>query len=157
MPRIHVRRITVEADQIDANRHVNNLVYLRWMLEVAIEHSGLQGWPPERYLESGSGWVVRSHHIEYLRPAFLGDALALATWVVDMRRQASTRRYLFFRPSDRRPVATAETLWVFVDGGSGRPTTIPEAVAGAFELVPDGTDIPAELDWLDPPPPAIGT
>ena len=58
---------------LDANGHVNNQEYLRWMEEAAIEHSAAQGWPLERYLSCGLSWYVRSHLIEYLRPALLGD------------------------------------------------------------------------------------
>ncbi len=145
MPRIHRTTLTVDGSVIDVNQHVNNLAYLRWMQEVAIEHSAAQGWPVARYLETGSGWVVRSHQIEYLRPAFLGEELTLFTWVADLRRQSSRRRYLFWREADRRVLATAETDWVFVDGGSGRPRPIPEALAGAFEVVPEGTDVITEL------------
>jgi acyl-CoA thioester hydrolase len=40
------------------------------MQDIAIEHSAAAGWPMARYVELGAGWVVRSHFIEYLRPAF---------------------------------------------------------------------------------------
>jgi acyl-CoA thioester hydrolase len=152
MPRIHRTALTVDASVIDVNQHVSNLAYLRWMQEVAIEHSAAQGWPVARYLETRSGWVVRSHQIEYLRPAFLGEALTLFTWVADLRRRSSRRRYLFWRQADGQVLATAETDWVFVDGGSGRPLPIPAALAGAFEVVPQGTDVLAELGLGGDPP-----
>jgi acyl-CoA thioester hydrolase len=77
MPRIYVHRLEGPEDVIDVNRNVNNLAYLRWMQDVATAHSVAQGWPLERYLGIGAGWFVRSHFIEYLRPAFAGDALAI--------------------------------------------------------------------------------
>ena len=75
MPRIFPVRIPVAAGDIDGNEHVNNLAYLRWMQEAAWAHSTAQGWTRERYRELGSGWFVRSHFIEYLRPAHPGDVL----------------------------------------------------------------------------------
>ena len=70
MPAVHARSLQVPAEAIDGNRHVNNLAYLRWMQEVATEHSAAQGWGMHRYFSAGVTWVVRSHFIEYLRPAF---------------------------------------------------------------------------------------
>ncbi len=138
MPRIFSHRFTVPDDVIDVNRHVNNLAYLRWMLDVAIAHSTAQGWPMERYLALGQAWVVRSHGIEYLRPALAGEELLLLTWVEDMQRRSSRRRYLFFRPADGAVLARADTQWVFVDGATGRPVGIPDQLREAFEPVPPG-------------------
>lgn len=137
MPEIYTTTIDVAADAIDANRHVNNTAYLRWMQDVAVEHSAALGWPLRRYFEAGATWVVRSHFVEYLRPAFEGDDLRLATWVSDLDEPRSTRRYVFWRDGDPRPVARAETLWVFVDLETGRPRGIPAEVASAFSLQPD--------------------
>jgi acyl-CoA thioester hydrolase len=149
MPRILAQPFAVPADAIDLNGHVNNLAYLGWMQEVAIRHSTLQGWPVERYLEAGCVWVVRSHFIEYLAPAFQDQSLTLLTWVTGYRQHSSPRRYLFFRPTDRQVIARAETLWVFVDARSGRPRRIPADLRNAFEVVPEDEDV---LRTLTPPP-----
>ena len=141
MPRILLHRFVVPDDVMDVNRHVNNLAYLRWMQEIAIRHSSAQGWPVERYLELRQAWVVRSHFIEYLRPAVAGEELTLITWVVDMLPQSSLRRYLFWRGSDERTIARAQTQWVFVDVARGRPTPVPEQLRTAFELVPEEENV----------------
>jgi acyl-CoA thioester hydrolase len=135
--RIHLTRFAVADDAIDVNGHVGNLAYLGWMQDAATAHSTAQGWPLERYRAAGAGWFVRSHFIEYLRPAFAGDTLLLYTWVRSLKGHSSPRRYLILREDDRRPVAKAETLWVFVDYGSGRLVRIPPAVVSAFATVPD--------------------
>jgi acyl-CoA thioester hydrolase len=137
MPRIFVHAFTVPADAIDALGHVNNLEYLRWMQDVATAHSTAQGWPLERYLKLGAGWFVRSHTIEYRRPAFAGEAISLVTWVAGFNRSSSRRKYLFFRSSDRQVVAKAETLWAFVNFRAGAPARIIEELRSAFEVVPD--------------------
>ncbi len=141
MPRVFSQRLIVTDDVIDMNRHVNNLAYLRWMLEGAIAHSAAQGWPVERYVALGQSWVVRSHFIEYLKPARLGEELLLLTWVEDLVSPRSRRRYRFWRPADGATIARADTQWVFVDTTRGRPAPIPDALATAFELVPPGEDV----------------
>ena len=137
MPRIFVRNFLVPADAIDGMGHVNNLEYVRWMQDVAIEHSAARGWPIERYQRTRTAWVVRKHTIEYVRPAFTGDAVSLFTWVAGYRQSSSQRRYLFWRASDQQPLVRAETLWVFVDAESGRARPIPTELAADFEIASD--------------------
>ena len=146
MPRIYVRDVTVTRDAIDVNGHVNHLEYLRWMQDVAVEHSAARGWPLERYQATGTGWVVRSHSIEYLRPAFAGDRLSLLTWVADLRPRSSLRRYRVWRASDRQVLAQAETLWVFVDLASGRARAIPGELRSSFEVVSEPDEVTRLLD-----------
>ena len=43
MPRIYTKSMTVPRDAIDVHGHVNDQEYLRWMQDVAIEHSAAQG------------------------------------------------------------------------------------------------------------------
>ena len=136
-------------DSIDAHGHVNNQEYLRWMQELAIEHSTALGWPFERYLASGASWYVKSHFIDYLRPAELGDTLLACTWVSAMDERSSPRHTLFLRESDRQIVARAETLWIYVSLKTGRPLRIADDVRAAFPLVASEAAALARLKTLD--------
>ena len=135
--RIYSKRFAVPSEAIDQQGHVNNLAYVAWMQDVAIEHSAAAGWPMERYLTLGAGWVVRSHFIEYLRPAFEGERLAVFTWVPEFTQRSTPRRYFFVRETDRQLLAQAETRWVFVDLTSGRRRPLPDELIAAVEVVPD--------------------
>lgn len=137
MPAIFEYRHTVIADEIDALGHVNNLAYLAWMQSAALEHSAVQGWPPEKYQQFGLGWVVRSHEITYERPAFLGDEVVVRTWVAGFRRASSVRRYDILRSNDGKRLAAAATNWAFVNYANGLPARVPAEIIGAFELVED--------------------
>src|SRR3954465_5338046 len=83
---------------IDANGHANNVEFVRWMQEAAVAHAEAAGGTAAAMAALGAAWVVRSHRIEYLRPAFAGDRLAVVTWVADFRRAFSLRKYEFVRP-----------------------------------------------------------
>jgi acyl-CoA thioester hydrolase len=138
--RIYSKRFAVPAAAIDRQGHVNNLAYVAWMQDVAIEHSAAVGWPMDRYLTLGAGWVVRSHFVEYLRPAFAGEQLAVHTWLPEFTQRSTPRRYLFVREDNRQLLAQAETRWVFVDLATGRLRALPEELIAAFEVVPDETE-----------------
>lgn len=129
--------IDVVASLIDANGHVNNVEFVRWMQDAATRDADARGCTAAT-LAAGATWVVRSHHVEYLRPTLAGDRLRVQTWVVDYRRAFSTRRYRFSRPSDSTLLVKGETAWVFVDAESGRPRSIPDSIKAMFPLPPDG-------------------
>jgi acyl-CoA thioester hydrolase len=119
---------------VDQNGHVNNVVYVQWMQDVAILHSKATGGTRAMHTAGGT-WVVRSHKIEYLSPAFAGEKVVALTWVVNFRRVRSIRRHKFFRKSDNTLLARGETEWVFVDTESGRPRMIPDEVMQLFPLL----------------------
>ncbi len=135
MPDIYLHEHTVDADEIDPLGHANNVSFVQWMQDAAIAHSTAQGWPMSRYRELGFAWVVRRHTIEYLLPAVERDRIIVRTWVADMQRVTSRRRYEIH--AGDRLLARAETNWAFIRTSDGRLTRIPETVAGSFVLVPD--------------------
>ena len=65
---------TVPDSATDQNGHVNNVVYVQWMQDVAILHFGASGGAKAMH-GAGATWVARSHRIEYLKPAFAGEGV----------------------------------------------------------------------------------
>ncbi len=133
---IHTYSIHVPPSSIDANGHVNNIEFVRWMQEAAVSHADAAGCTAATQ-QAGATWVVRSHVIEYLRPAFEADHIDVLTWVADFRRAFSTRKYKFVRPSDNTVLARGQTNWVFVDAKTGRPRSVPEEIQGMFQILAD--------------------
>jgi acyl-CoA thioester hydrolase len=125
--------LTVGPSAIDANGHANNVEFVRWMQDAAVAHADAAGCTAAT-VAAGGAWVVRSHRIEYLRPAFAGDRVAVVTWVADFRRAFSLRKYEFVRPVDNSVLARGETDWVYVDAGTGRPRSIPDPIRAMFEI-----------------------
>jgi acyl-CoA thioester hydrolase len=125
---VFAHELTVREDVIDENGHVNNVVYVQWMQDVAILHFTALGGAA-MMARHGAAWVARSHQIEYLRPAFAGEALVVKTWIADMERVKSLRRYEFSRGA--QILARGATDWVFVDAETGRPKRIPDEMKDA--------------------------
>ena len=126
---------TVDQAALDENGHVNNVHYVQWMQDVAVLHYESLGGR-ELTLSLGATWVVRSHQIEYFQPAFAGDEIEAHTWVANLRRVRSLRRYEFIRKSDGALLVKGETNWVFVDIQTGRPMAIPEEISSLLPLFP---------------------
>lgn len=140
MPAIYEYYHRVVPEEIDRVGHVNNIEYLRWLQDAAIAHSAEQGWPARRYHECGQGWVVRSHFIEYLVPALVHDDVVVRTWIADMKRVTSLRRYELVRPADGKRLAVASTNWAFIKFSTMQPCRVPAEVISSFELVPDAPE-----------------
>lgn len=137
MPAIFEDRRIVVPEEIDELGHVNNIVYLRWTQRAAVRHSDAQGWSTADYKRLGQGWVVRSHSIEYLQPAYVGEEILVRTWVSDMKRVTSTRQFEILRPTDNVLLAKAATNWAFINFQSGTLCRIPAEVSGKFEIPTD--------------------
>jgi acyl-CoA thioester hydrolase len=132
---IFKKLLTVSANVIDGNGHVNNVAYVQWMQDIAVEHyASIHGVAAQG---SNSTWVVHEHKIEYLLPAFEGEEIEIQTWIADVRRVRSLRCYKFVRRSDDKLLVRGETDWVFVDATTGAPRAIPSSVANIMPTLAD--------------------
>ena len=133
--RVYVRSFAIPADAIDENGHVNNVAYVKWMQDIAVEHYSSLGGIETQGKEAT--WVVREHKVEYLLPAFTGEEIEIRTWVENIRRVRSLRKYEFVRKSDKKVLVKGETDWVFVDVQTGSPRAVPESMFELFSLPKD--------------------
>ena len=117
----------VEASDIDQLGHANNVAYVRWVQDVAAAHwHHLYPTGPELPPQV---WVVQEHHVRYLRSAYAGEELRASTWVADVKGASSKRLTRIERVADGQLLCAAETQWVLLDAGSGRPVRVPGEVA----------------------------
>ncbi len=129
---IYTKTITIPQTAIDENGHVNNVSYVQWMQDIAIEHyESIGGTNPMQLVNAT--WVVREHKVEYLLPAFAGEEIEVRTWVENIRRVRSLRMYEFVRKLDGKILVKGETDWVFVDAKNGKPMGIPDEVVNVFK------------------------
>lgn len=128
---IYIKTITIPESVIDENGHVNNVAFVQWMQDIAVEHySFLGGLEVQKPFGT---WFIREHKVEYLLPAFAGDKIEIRTWVENAHRVQSLRKYEFARESDGRVLVRGETEWVFVDAKTGGLRAIPEEVKRLFQ------------------------
>jgi acyl-CoA thioester hydrolase len=133
---VYPYEFTIPDEAVDENGHVNNVMYVQWMQDAAVRHYEAMGGR-QITIDLGATWVVRSHTIEYLRPAFAGERIRVLTWVATIRRVRSLRRYRFIRLEDEQELVRGETDWIFVDANNGALRSIPKEVTDLFTLLPD--------------------
>jgi len=126
------KSFTIPKDSIDENGHVNNVAYVQWMQDIAVEHYASIGGIEAQ--GNDATWVVREHKVEYFLPAFEGEEIEIHTWVENIRRVRSLRKYEFVRKSDNKILVKGETDWVFVDVKTGAPHAVPNEVTNVFTL-----------------------
>lgn len=125
--------ITVTAEHLDGFGHVNNVNYLKWLEDVAWEHSNALGLGWDAYRALNTGCVVHRHELDYLAATFAGDALVSATWIHENTgRLDMWRRYQIIRVADRKTVLRASSRFICVDFTTGRPKRQPAEFVAAY-------------------------
>jgi acyl-CoA thioester hydrolase len=129
-PRVFTQSLIVSAADMDALQHVNNVVYLQWVQDIAEAH-----WNHVATMEMKQqcAWVVVKHEIEYFLPAFKGDELHVRTWVEWSEGVRSLRKVEFYN-TQQKLVVRAATLWCLLDAQTMKPRKIDTSVAQAFTL-----------------------
>ncbi|HQV23075.1 MAG TPA: thioesterase family protein [Agitococcus sp.] len=128
-----IMKVLVEPKHQDDFGHTNNVVYLQWLEQVAWQHSASLGLDIATYYRLGCGCVVRKHELNYCLPSYVGDELAIGTWISANDAKLSTvRSYQVVRLQDQKTILTAHTQFVTVDMKTGKPKRMPPEFIQAY-------------------------
>ncbi len=122
------QKIVVSKDHLDFNNHVNNLVYLKWALDISRAH-----WLSEisKEIDNNYYWMVRSHHVEYKKQAFLGDELIVQTYVEGYRGPFSDRIVKIFKNEEL--LVVVKTNWCLIERQTQKLKRVPEEIQSLFK------------------------
>ncbi len=120
-------------DDIDNLGHVNNVVYLRWVQDVAIAHWSAAATPEQ---QAEVAWVAIRHEIDYKQAALPGDGIIARTWVGTADSHRFERHTEIVRAADGKLLAKARTLWCPINRATGRLTRVSNAVRERFSTGP---------------------
>ena len=124
--------ITVQPSDIDELGHVNNVVYLSWVQDVAIAHWSFLTTSEQR---ARYVWVALRHEIDYKAEAVLGDTVIARTWTGTARGLRFSRHTEIIHTSetgDTKILAQALTQWCPLARSTSRPTRLPTEIAAFF-------------------------
>ncbi len=129
MPDRFEQPVPVIPEDFDDLGHVNNVVYLRWVQDVATAHWRAAATPEQ---QGRYAWVAHRHEIDYKAPALPGDGIIASTWVGQAEAIRFERFVEILRASDRKLLAAARTIWVPISRTTGRPVRVDEDVRRVF-------------------------
>ena len=114
---------TVVTSNIDELKHVNNVVYLQWIQDIANLH-----WNELKHGVDTAGyvWVVIRHEIDYVGQAQLGDTITAKTWVGKTAGLKSTRHVEFYR--NNKLLVKAQTTFCLLHAKSFKPMRITDEI-----------------------------
>ena len=130
-------KLTVLPEHIDVLGHVNNVVYVSWMQDVATAHIEALGLGIREYIELKHAMVAVEHHMQYRKAALEGEEIILRTWLDDINALYLSRQYAFYRPKDQTILFTAMTKWACVEIATGRPKRMSPTFTQAYQPISD--------------------
>ena len=122
---VFARSFAPTASDIDANGHVNNVVYLGWAQEIAVAH--WQSRQPDD-VQSKWAWIAIRHEVDYRRPLMPGEVAEARTWVADAAQGPRFDRFVRIDGPDGVMCAQVMTTWCLIDQAFGRPARVPVAM-----------------------------
>ncbi len=131
------RRRTVAGNDVDELQHVNNVVWLRYIVQLAHAHYESLGFDFHEDRRAGAVWVVRRHEIDYHRGAAEGAELLEETWVSHVHGARLVRHSRFCLATDGTLLVQARSLWAYVDPLTMKPNRIPQDVIARYTLLLD--------------------
>ena len=116
-------KYTVKSSHIDELNHVNNVVYLQWIQDIANLH-----WTQLKKSEDTTDyvWVVIRHEIDYVGQALLGDSIVAKTWVGKTGGIRSIRHVEFYK--NNKLIVKAQTTFCLVNSKTFKPTRITDQI-----------------------------
>jgi acyl-CoA thioester hydrolase len=120
---------SVKPEDIDSLNHVNNIVYLQWVNDIAGKHWDILS---NKEINEKYFWVTLRHEIDYLQSAFLGDTITVYTWVGEISGVKSIR-YVHIYKNETLLVKTKST-WCLIDAKTNKPARIKQDILNILKI-----------------------
>ena len=115
---LFVMQRQVEWMDLDVYDHVNNVIYVNYADEAAMQDFSARGWTPVKLAEANLTIATRRVHIQYLSLAIWGETLNISTHQLKVNDTGGSR-YVGMTHADGSPVAECIIDWELVDRKSG--------------------------------------
>ena len=123
------KEIIVSKNDLDELNHVNNVIYIHWIQEIAKNH-----WKSlvSSEIIKNYYWVLLEHQIKYLHPAFLGDKIILKTYIEKTEVVKSNRIVEIYNTDTNKLLVTSKTIWCLINAKTNKPNRITDEIREAF-------------------------
>lgn len=114
----------VEFMDLDVYDHVNNVIYVNYAEEAAMQDFASRGWSPSKLTEANLAIAIGRVHIQYGSLAIWGETLNISTHMLEVNNTGGSR-YVGMTHADGSPVAECIIDWALVDRKSGEARPLP--------------------------------
>lgn len=130
---------TIQIGDVTPNRRLRLDAIVNILQETAIEHTRQVGIELSSLLDSGRTWVLSKIAVDLRRLPKLDEKLEVQTWSRSIQRFKGLRDFHFSIAGEH--VASASTLWLYLDIARKRPVRVPDH----YEALYDPEDIQATI------------
>ena len=125
----------VRPDDIDMNRHVHSSRYLDYALAARFDQmERCYKMSMQAFMERGLGWVIRTSHIEFIRPLQLGDHFSVTTCISKIFERGVHVEFEMNRKDNSKLCSKGYLECYLIDTDSGRATAIPDDIKTFYEI-----------------------
>lgn len=120
---------TAGPEHIDFNGHVNNMVWLQWVQDIAGAH--WEAVAPAEH-QAKYVWFVTRHEIDYRGNIVEGEEVTARTFIPDPPQGARFLRCVDFTNAAGKTIVQVRSTWAMIDKATGRPQRITPEISGPF-------------------------
>ena len=123
------QEITVTKNDLDDLNHVNNVIYVQWIQEIAKNH-----WDVlvSDEIKDNYYWVLLEHHIKYLHSALLNEKIRIKTYIEETKGVKSSRKVEIYNKGTNQLLVTSKTIWCLINAKTNKPSRINDEIRKAF-------------------------
>jgi YbgC/YbaW family acyl-CoA thioester hydrolase len=135
--RVLITRERVKFADADPYGHLASGRYVDMVMSHRVEAlEDLIGFSIVRYAAGGVAFPARHVEVSYLRPAFVGEALEVASWLEELGSSSFEVRVIVSGATDRKARAVVRIHFVSVDSKTGRAVVAPVAIPTTSDVDP---------------------
>ncbi|MCU0240627.1 MAG: acyl-CoA thioesterase [Pyrinomonadaceae bacterium] len=119
----------VNSNHLDEQNHVNNVVYVQWIQDVAVAH-----WRNlvSQDIQAKYSWILLRHEIDYKQQSFENDEITSTTWV-GKATKVTCERFTEIKRGETLLVK-AKSLWCMIDFDTKKPVKISDKIREMFGM-----------------------
>lgn len=120
----------IRYSEVNSRRELSLGGMINYFQDCSLFHSEAVGLGLEHLKEKGRAWLLSAWQVEIRRRPRFGEKITAQTWAYDFQSFYGYRNFSLSGEQGERMV-TANTIWVYIDTGTGHPARIDgEELAG---------------------------
>jgi acyl-CoA thioester hydrolase/thioesterase-3 len=128
-------QLRVRPDDIDMFQHVHNSKYFDYVLAARYEQmETCYGMSMEQFMQEGYGWVVKTAHVNFIRPLGLGESFEVTTGIVSMDEKGARVTYEIVSNKTGKLCSDGWFDYVLIDIKTGRSMKITQAMIDKYSI-----------------------